>query len=292
MYSMTGFGKGGATAAGASVNIEIASVNRKQLDLRLNLPRELGALEVPLRTAVQERLSRGAVNLSLTCELAPERRREMLRVDHGLVAALAAELRAAATAAGLRDDLGISALLAVPGVIGAPADSQAAAALGELALAALGQALDELRANQQREGDALAADIRARHARLTTLAADIRAGRSQALKEYRDRLVQRLRELALDLPTDDERLLREIAFAAEKADVTEELVRLEEHLGKLAGLLDTAGPAGRELDFVCQEMGREINTLSAKVRDTGAAMLAMEFKAELNRIREQVQNLE
>ena len=293
MHSMTGYGRGQCRRDGCTVTVELSAVNRKQPDFRFLLPRDLAWLEARLRPQVQERITRGAVTVVFACELAPERRRAQVRVNAELAAAVVLRLREAARSAGISEEVRIGELLAVPGIIedagGATADDTVAGTAAE----ALRLALDALRQMQEREGAALARDMVARLAVLAGLLDEIRGLADGALIQYRERLRERLRLLALDFGPDDDRLAREIAFTAERADVHEEMTRLASHLAQYRDLLAAAPqPAGRNLDFLCQEMAREINTLAAKTPDTTISRHALAFKADLDRLREQVQNVE
>lgn len=292
IHSMTGFGQGSAAANGVAVRVEVAAVNRKQADVRLCLPRDLAGLEARLRAQAQARVSRGALTVSVALELAPERRLAQLRPDHAFAKALVASLRESARELGLADDLRLSDVLSLPGVLAEAPMLAAGDECAELAGRALADALDALRAMQAREGAALCADLRGRLARLAALLGAIRAGMDGAVVELRDRLRERLRVLGQECPDDDERLLKEVCFCAERSDIAEEVTRLDSHIAQCQAILAGDGPAGRNLDFLCQEMGREINTLAAKTGATAVVHDALAFRTELERVREQVQNLE
>lgn len=293
MHSMTGYGRGQCRREGCTVTVEISAVNRKQPDFRFLLPRDLAWLEARLRPQVQERITRGAVTVVLACELAPERRRAQVRVNAELATAVVIRLREAARGAGISEEVRIGELLAVPGILEDAGAATADDTVAGTAAEALRLALDALRQMQEREGAALARDMVTRLETLTVLLGEIRNLADGALVQYRERLRERLRLLALDFGPDDDRLAREIAFTAERADIHEEMTRLASHLAQYRDLLDAAPqPAGRNLDFLCQEMAREINTLAAKTPDTTLSRHALAFKTDLDRLREQVQNVE
>lgn len=292
MNSMTGFGRGVAEQDGSAVVVEVAAVNsRKQSDLRVVMPREVSALEPLLRQRVQERVSRGSLTVTLQYSLPPERRAEALVIDVGLGVEAAHRLRELATAAGLEPRLTLADLLAIPGVVGNPAESPAEW-VRDLATDALDEALDALRTMQRTEGEKLRHDLENRLATIRDRVESIALRADEALLLQRQRLQERIAVLGVDLPLDDERLAREVAFYAEKSDITEEIVRLRSHLDQFADLLDEDRDVGRELEFLCQEMNREASTVGAKTTETGIAEIGISMKAELARIREQVMNVE
>lgn len=292
MRSMTGFGRGSASRDGHRVMIDISAVNsRKQVDVRVNLAREFAFLEPDLIKAVRANLTRGSLSLTVNCELAAEYRRQRIQIDADLAAGIVRQLRQLGSELQIDGELRLGDLLQIPGLIAETAP-EPLPQLVETAMEALRNALAALDTMQRREGESLGRDLAARQQRLCTLLDGIRAGADQVLVQCRDRLRDRIRLLELELKLDDERLAREVAFLAERADVSEEIVRLQSHLDRVRELLAADDAPGRALEFLCQEMGREINTLCAKTPDTTAAAAALEFKTELGRVREQVQNIE
>lgn len=292
MNSMTGFGRGVAEQDGSTVVVEVAAVNsRKQSDIRVIMPRELSAIEPQFRQRIQERVSRGTLAVTVQYSLAPERRAESLVIDLRLGAEAARRLRELAVAAGLEPRLTLADLLAVPGVVGSSAESPAEQ-VRELAAEALEEALDGLRTMQRAEGEKLRHDLENRLATIRDRVESIAVRADEALLLQRQRLQERIAVLGVDLPIDDERLAREVAFYAEKSDITEEVVRLRSHLDQFADLLEEDRDVGRELEFLCQEMNREATTVGSKTTETGIAELGISMKAELARIREQVMNVE
>jgi len=292
MNSMTGFGRGVAEQDGSAVVVEVAAVNsRKQSDLRVVMPREVSALEPLLRQRVQERVNRGSLTVTVQYSLPPERRAEALVIDVGLGVQAAHRLRELATAAGLEPRITLADLLAIPGVVGNTAESPAEW-VRDLATDALDEALDALRTMQRTEGEKLRHDLENRLATIRDRVESIALRADEALLLQRQRLQERIAVLGVDLPLDDERLAREVAFYAEKSDITEEIVRLRSHLDQFADLLDEDRDVGRELEFLCQEMNREASTVGAKTTETGIAEIGISMKAELARIREQVMNVE
>lgn len=292
MHSMTGFGRGVAELDGSTAVVEVAAVNsRKQSDIRIIMPRELGGLEPVLRQRVQERVNRGTLAVTVQYTVAPERRAAALSVDLRLGAEAARRLRELAVAAGLEPRLTLADLLAVPGVIGESAESPAEL-VRDLAVEALEEALDGLRSMQRSEGEKLREDLESRAAALREQVEAMAARTDEALILQRQRLRDRIAMLGVDLPLDDERLAREVAFYAEKSDITEEIVRLRSHLDRFSDLLAEDRDVGRELEFLCQEINREATTIGSKTSETAIATVGISMKADLARLREQVMNIE
>ncbi|NLF18054.1 MAG: YicC family protein [Lentisphaerae bacterium] len=292
MHSMTGFGRGVAEQDGSTAVVEVAAVNsRKQSDIRIIMPRELAALEPVLRQRVQERVNRGTLAVTVQYTVAPERRAAALSVDLRLGAEAARRLRELAVAAGLEPRLTLADLLAVPGVIGDSTESPAEL-VRDLAVEALEEALDGLRSMQRAEGGKLREDLDNRVAALRDQVEAMAARTDEALLLQRQRLHDRIALLGVDLPLDDERLAREVAFYAEKSDITEEIVRLRCHLDRFGDLLAEDRDVGRELEFLCQEINREATTIGNKTSETGIAAIGISMKADLARLREQVMNIE
>ena len=292
MNSMTGFGRGLGERDGNSVVVEVAAVNsRKQTDIRIIMGRELSALEPLLKQRVLERVSRGTFAVTLQYSLAPEQRAASLGIDAAYAVEVARRLREVAAAAGIESRLTLADLLLVPGVL-----RDAAAVPGEgvreLAFEALDDALDGMRTMQRVEGEKLRHDLENRLAAIRDRVQSIAVRADEALLQQQKRLRERIALLGVDLPLDDERLAREVAFYAEKSDITEEVVRLRSHLDQFVDLLDEDRDVGRELEFLCQEMNREATTVGSKTTETGIAELVISLKAELARIREQVLNVE
>jgi len=292
MNSMTGFGRGLAEHDGMAVVVEVAAVNsRKQTDIRVVMPRELSALEPMLKQRVQERVSRGTLSVTLQYSLAPEQRADSFAIDVAFATAVVRRLREVAAATGLEPRLSLSDLLQVPGIL-SPSATGPAEAIRDLAMEALDDALDGLRSMQRAEGEKLCHDLTNRMVTIRDRVETVALRADEALVQHRDRLRQRIALLGVNLPLDDERLAREVAFYAEKADITEEVVRLRSHTDRFGDLLEEDRDVGRELEFLCQEMSREASTVAAKTTETVIAEVVVGIKAELARVREQVLNVE
>lgn len=293
LTSMTGRGVAAAAGRLARVEVELSSVNRKQLDVDVGLPRCLASFAAPVQQRVQSRLARGRVTGEIRATWTEAAQASGVRVDLGLARAAVEALRAAAKKLDLPDDLQASDLLALPGLVTLERSARDLETLWPLVRQALDAALAKLQAMRKKEGAALGRDLRARLATLRKLAREIAARAPGVAATYRANLLARIAAVlpGSDLAAD-ERLLKEVALFADKADVAEELVRLDSHFRQAEDLLKQGGVVGRALDFLVQEMGREINTVGSKANDAEIARRVVAAKAELERFREQVQNVE
>ena len=291
MRSMTGYGHGEAEHNGQRLSVELNSVNRKQSDVVINLPRELAALEPRIREAVNANISRGRTNVTVTVrerangahELALDR--TLARSYHEAMRALQQELNAPG-------EITIGLILQAPGVMRLPEQAIEAGAAWPRLEQALRAALAELIKMREREGKHLAKDLIHRLKAIRKRLKEIRTSYPEVVKRYRAALLDRLAKAGLPLDANDERVVKEISFFADRADVSEELTRLESHLAQFAHHLRRNEPVGRTLEFIAQEIARELNTLGAKANDAAISQRVVECKAELEKIREQVQNLE
>jgi uncharacterized protein (TIGR00255 family) len=288
---MTGYGKGEAAREGFRVCVEIHTINRKQLDVSLNLPRSLQILEPKIREMLHARISRGRVNLNLT--LAQNALGASgCAIDFELARVYASEMRRLKAELDLSGELTVDTLLRVPGILTNAAGELDPEVAWPPIQTALNAALDALIAMREQEGRNLSADLTGRLKKLRGIVRDI-SERSPILTEnYRHQLFVRLKTIDKELLPSDERLLKEIAIFADKCDITEELIRLESHFGQLDNLIAQPEPAGRGLDFLVQEIAREFNTLSVKSNDALISQAVVTAKTEIERIREQVQNIE
>jgi uncharacterized protein (TIGR00255 family) len=291
--SMTGFGRAEATGESIVVTVEARSVNHRHLDVALRLPRSLAALELDARRVVQSRLERGRVDVNVQLTPLGGAAAQRVQIDAALAREYIARARALAMELALEGAPNLSWVLERPGVVRLeePEPSEPTAPWPLLA-DALGRALDELVARRTAEGERLVEALRTLHAELTT-AVDLIAVRAPATAARREeRLRERLRALLAETAIDETRIVTEAAIWADKSDVTEELARLRAHLSEFTLLLDKGGPVGRPLDFLIQELNREVNTVASKADDLDMSQAALAAKGVLEKIREQVQNLE
>lgn len=288
---MTGFGRGSAATASWLAWVEITTVNRKQAEVVVMLPKELAELESTIRKQVQTAISRGRAQVNVALEPA-DGTPANVQVDNALACGLEAAFARLSTAIGRTVLPQAADFLRQPGLLTFGArdiESEEARLAIEPALR---DALAGLAAMREREGADLAADMSARLDLLEKLAATIAATAPGRPLRQRELLLKRLHEAGLEVDLSDERVLREIALFADRCDVSEELTRLASHLGKFRDYMAAAEPPGRALDFLCQEMFREFNTIGSKANDAGIAQTVVEAKTELEKIREQVQNVE
>ncbi len=288
MRSMTGYGSGRA----GQFTVEAQSVNRRQSEVVINLPRELSALEPAMREAVQARIARGRVVVNVSCQSGVSGQGRAPVLDAATAKAYYQAMRALQEELGLSGQIGIETVLRAPGVLKSGEEVPDIADAQPRALEALDAALGELLAMRAKEGARLGEDLAARLELLRSHVAGIRRRQPEAVAQYRENLNERLRRAGLELPIDEERLAREIVLFADRCDISEEVTRLESHLDQFADLLKKDEPVGRTLDFLSQELARELNTLGAKGNDLALSQLAVASKTELDKIREQVQNIE
>ncbi len=291
--SMTGFGRAEASDGTCVITVEARSVNHRHLDIALRLPAVLAPLELAARRLIQARLDRGRVDV--VAQLAPTSGApaQDLRINTALARRYHDEARSLAGSLGLADQGLLRWLLERPGVV----ELREAAApdperLESLLARGVSEALDALLARRTAEGAALSSELRALRAELGGRLATMAARAPLAAARREERLRERLRALLGDIPLDEARIVTEVAVWAQKTDVTEEIARLRVHLDEFALTLDKGGPVGRGLDFLLQEMNREVNTLAAKADDLELSQAALAAKGLLEKMREQVQNLE
>ncbi len=291
LKSMTGFGTGRARAGEEEISVEVRAVNHKHLEVKVRLPRELSTLEPAVLKAVRARCVRGAVDVAV------RRSAGMVggavpTVDPAMARAWREALKGVARAVDMADTPTTAQVAALPGVIRME-EPVTDLALAEAALdRALSEALEALVGMREREGRALEMDLSTRLARVSTLAGEVAALAPRTVEAYRARLQERVTELLKGAPVDEARLVQEVALFAERTDVAEEATRLQAHLEAFRGFLAGSEPAGRRMDFLVQEMHREVNTTGSKSQSTEISTRIVELKAELERVREQVQNVE
>jgi len=289
---MTGYGRGTAAAAGVKVEVELSSLNRKQFDVRVSLPRTLFSLEAPITAMLHEKLCRGCVTAVVKTKITALGRRRGIVVDEGAAAAWIRALRKTARRLKLADNFAGSSLLNLPEVLRYDDVGEEPQRVWRPLARALRAALRQLIAMKQREGAALQKDLERRLLMLRGIVREIKKLAPHVTRNYIAALRERLKALGISAEERDPQLLKEIVIFADRSDISEETVRLESHLQQAAKLLQDREPVGRALDFICQEMFREINTIGSKANDAQIAGLVVKFKTELESIREQVQNVE
>lgn len=282
---MTGFGRASVEAGERRLRVEIRSVNHRGLDFKIRGEVD-GSCSVEIGRAVRAAVERGAVTVHVRDESAAGAAgvdEARVRSTHAVLERLRQELE-------IDEPVGLSTVAAFM-TVGAGGELEGEA-LWEAVRPAVEAALAELAATRRQEGQALAADIGAHRARLVELAGRLREATSPLAERFARRLVERLDAVRGQPGIEPARLAQEAALMADRLDVSEELVRLETHLAHAGELVGASGAVGRKLDFVIQEIGRELNTIASKAQDAGVAALVIDAKAELERMREQAQNVE
>ena len=293
--SMTGFASLTRDDDRGVLGITIRSVNHRFLDLQVRLPQALASLEPRVRSVVQGRVARGRVEISVSLQprhaVAPE-----VELNAEFARALSTVMDQARERGLVAGTLTPGDLLRMPQALTIrerlPEADQTAESLGDTVEDALHMALDQLEAMRIREGDHLRADLVVRRALLADLAGRVVEAADAGRKEFEGRLLERVRELAGTLPVDQGLVAQEVVRVAQRSDISEEVTRFQGHLAHWDDLTGGVEPCGRKLDFLLQEMNREVNTIGSKADGTMVSELVIQVKAELERLREQVQNVE
>ena len=290
---MTGFGRAEVSAGPIAITVEARSLNHRHLDVTFRLPRALAGLEMDARRVVQSHLERGHVEITVQLSPAADASGQQVRVDRALAAEYVALARELGAAIGVGGEVTLAWVLERPGVVrleetDAPTPETAWPVLSD----ALARALDELVARRSAEGQTLGAELQLLTADLRSQVDLVETRVPSAVTRREERLRERIRALLGEAPADEGRILGEVAIWAEKTDVREELTRLRAHLEQFAQVLDKGGAVGRPLDFLIQELNREINTVAAKADDLEVSQAALAARGLIEKMREQVQNLE
>ncbi len=291
MKSMTGYGKGVAALDGRELTVELKSVNHRFLDVSMRLPRVLSCIEDTLRQTIAARLSRGHVDVFVNYRNTRSDAKTV-RVDEALLSAYVSAAKAANESLALRDDLTLSNVLRLPDVTEIiPADEDADALIA-LAKEAADLALDALIEMRIAEGERLRAALDAGVNTMDAFREEILARAPFVAEDYRKKLTERIESVLSDAEIDRARLATEIALFADRCCIDEELVRLKSHIAQFRTYLDAAEPVGRNMDFIVQEMNRECNTIGSKANDAALTKSVLGCKAEIEKLREQIQNVE
>ncbi len=291
MKSMTGYGSATEVLGGREITAEIRSVNNRYLDCTVKLPRTYSFAEDPAKQLVKKHISRGKVDVYITVN-ALEGTEVQIAVNRPVLEGYLNALRSIAADYNLRDDITVGSLARMPDVFLIGKENQDEEQLQKDILSVLEAALTRYDAMREQEGAALAADLRAKAAGILKLVEKVEARSPVTLAEYRKRLTEKLQEVLGSTDIDESRILTEAAIYADKIAVDEETVRLRSHLKQLEQMLASEEPIGRKLDFLLQELNRETNTIGSKGNELEQAKTVVEMKAELEKIREQIQNVE
>ncbi len=289
--SMTGYGRAVETVNGREFTVELRSVNNRYLDCTVKLPRGLSFAEDAVKQAVKATISRGKVDvfLSVRSEGAED---VTVSLNQAMVEGYLAAMKQMAEQYGIRDDISVSSLSRMADVFTVDRAEVDETQLQADLMCVVAKALENFDAMRTAEGKALENDLRSRGDTIRALVAQVESGSGQTVMDYRTRLENKLKEVLANTAIDESRILTEAAIFADKIAVDEETVRLRSHLEQMDNMLTTGGPIGRKLDFLLQEMNREANTIGSKCSDVRLARVVVDMKAELEKIREQTQNIE
>ena len=289
MLSMTGYGRASREADGRQMTVELKSVNHRFLDLSFRMPRNLMFLEDAARKGISARLSRGHVDVFVTYRnLRTDAR--TVSVDRALFAAYASALDGVSDL-GLSDDRTLMSIARLPDVLNVTEAEEDQAAVEALMKDTLSEAIDQLLAMREREGEAMKRDLSEKVDAIERMTGEVEARYPETVAAYTARLRAAVEEL-IGSGVDETRLMMEVAVMADRSAIAEETVRLHSHVKQLRTLFESAEPIGRRLDFIVQELNREVNTISSKSQDIPITQLTVSMKAEIEKLREQLQNVE
>lgn len=289
--SMTGYGRFEGVINGRMTVFEIKSVNHRYFELQCRVPKSCGFLEEKIRELVSGCINRGKIDVYVSVE-ADENIAADVRVNHSLAAGYVKALRELCSTYELKDDVSVLALSRYSDIFTVSKAPENEEVLTGIVMEAGKKAIDDFIAMREREGEKLAADVLGRGKTILAIVSEIEERSPVTVEEYRKKLYDRLKEVLGDTTMDPQRILTEAAIFADKTAVNEETVRLRSHFAQLEKMIAGNEPTGRKLDFIVQEMNREANTIGSKVCDAQLAHKVVDIKAEIEKIREQIQNIE
>ncbi len=291
IHSMTGYGSAKGASGNLDITVELKSVNNRYLDCVIRLPRGYASVEETLKTVIQQKVSRGKMEVYVTID-ASRADDVVVKVNGPLADAYVAAFQELALREGLKNDLTASQLSRYPDIFLMEKKEADVDAIGKDIAAVLETALEDFCAMRQREGEKLYRDLQNGLSHIEELTALVEQRSPQVVEEYRKRLENRLRTILEDRNIEEARLVTEAAIFADKVAVAEETVRMRSHISQFRALLESDGPIGKKCDFIIQEMNREANTTGSKGNDAEMAKLVVELKSEIEKLREQIQNVE
>ena len=289
--SMTGYGRCVETVNGREFTVEVRSVNNRYLDCTVKLPRSLTFAEETVKQAVKAAISRGKVDVFITVR-SEGGMEAKVTLNAAMVEGYLSAMKQMVTDYGVTDDISVSLLSRMNDVFSIEREEVDEEQLLSDLMGVVKQALENYNAMRATEGKALENDLRSRGETILSLVSQVEAGNAQTVVDYRTRLENKLKEVLANTAIDESRILTEAAIFADKVAVDEETVRLRSHLLQMNNMLVSGGAIGRKLDFLLQEMNRETNTIGSKCSDVRLARIVVDMKAELEKIREQTQNIE
>ena len=289
--SMTGYGNSRQIIDNREISVEIRSVNHRYFELSCRTPREMGFLEEKIKGAVKSRVFRGKIDVFVTVG-ADENEQATVTVNHSLASGYVNALKEIAQRYDVQDDISVSAVARYNDIFKVTKPEADEEKIWSAVSTVLNDALDKSVKMRSTEGEKLYEDINGRCSTILQLVAKVEERSPQTVAEYRKKLTERMNEVLSTTAVDEQRIITEAAIFADKVAVDEETVRIRSHFDQFEKVLNSEGSVGRKIDFLLQEMNRETNTIGSKVQDADLAHIVVEIKAELEKIREQVQNVE
>lgn len=291
LKSMTGFGRSVKEIDGYVITVEIKSVNHKYFEFNSRIPRQYGFLDDKLKSYINSRVSRGKVECFVTIE-ALETDSAQVVVNKTLAGAYVKALKQLACDYELKEDFGVSAISRFPDVLVVKKEEEDEEKIWNYVRTVTSEAVDKFIQMRTVEGANMKADIASRSNYILECVSFIEERSPQTVKEYNDKLIERVHDLIGDVTLDESRIIQEVAVFADKVAVAEETVRLRSHIAQLNDFINSDEPVGRKMDFLVQEINRETNTIGSKANDVEIARKVVDIKAEVEKIREQIQNIE
>lgn len=288
--SMTGFGRGEFSQGASTFSVDVRSVNHRYSDVSVKMPRTMSVLEEKVREFVSDKISRGKVDVYINYSTFGQS--SQVKLDVNLAKAYVDALNTLKEMFDIKDEVSLSLLTRFPDIMALETVEQDMDELWEILKGALEIAFDALIEMRVREGERLKGDLLEKLVIVEGLVDNIKEKSYSIVDDYKNKLYERIKELIKDIPVDENRLLTEVAIFADKSSIDEEIVRLESHIEELRKALDINGPVGKKLDFIIQEMNREVNTIGSKITDLSIIKNVISIKTEIEKIREQVQNIE
>ena len=289
--SMTGFGRGHQVLNGRDITVEIRAVNHRYYEFSSRLPRSLGYVEDKLKTLLQGRISRGKVEVSVLINNV-EAADEKITINHEIVKEYIDAMRSVKDEFGLVDDLSLSNILRIPDAFTVVKTETDEEQLWEDIRSTAEEALEHFISMRENEGERMKQDVLSRLAKIEEWVGVVETRSPMVVEDYRKRLYDKMCEVLSSTNIDENRILMEAGMFSEKTAVDEETVRLRSHIAQFRGMLESGEPVGRKLDFLVQEMNRETNTIGSKVQDIEVTRIVVDQKSEIEKIREQIQNIE
>lgn len=291
LKSMTGFGRAVGEIDGYIVSVELKSVNHRYFEFSLRCPRQYGFIEEKIKSYVNSRVSRGKIECNISIEALNTESAEVV-INHTLASAYVKALKELSKNYSLNDEIDAVAIAKLPDVLAVKKAEEDESKIWEIIKSVADEAIDKFIEMRQTEGKRMYDDIFSRSAFILDTVEFIEKRSPQTVKEYNDKLIERVHEIIGDASLDEARIIQEVAVYADKVAVAEETVRLRSHIDQLRSFISGDGPVGRKLDFLVQEINREANTIGSKCNDVEIARKVVDLKAEIEKIREQIQNIE